>query len=257
MDKKMFFKLFKDCDEYILSSLWEDILLAIDIEVPIFTKEFFPPSIWNTLENLSINGIKFLTKGLNEESEKRVVLIYPKDYDISYLDFPVCYFKIDGKNKFKELYHKDFLGTIMSTGLRREFLGDLIVKNSVCFGVIMEEKYGIIEEKMEKIGNTPVKIEKISEEDIPKGEFKEEKYLVASLRIDNLISAVSGLSRQKSVEEIEKGNVLLNYNIQRDKSREIKEGDILTIKKIGKFRFEQVIGESKKNKLRISIKRFI
>ena len=137
------------------------------------------------------------------------------------------------------------------------FGGDLIVKNNLCFGVIVDEKYGIINEEIKKIGNVPVKFEKISEEDIPQSEFKINTILLSSLRIDNFISAVTNLSRQKSVDKIEKGNILLNYNIEKDKSTEIKEGDILTIKKVGKFKFQEVKGESKKNKIKINVKKFI
>ena len=213
--------------------------------------------IWSYLEKNNINGLKFTCRGLNSEAEKRIIMITPKDYDISGMEFPIVYFKIDGQNRFRELQHKDFLGTIMSLGIKREVMGDLIVKNSVCFGVIIDEKYGIIYQETEKIGNVPVKIEKVSMEDIPESEFKNEIMLVSSLRLDSFVSSVTGLSRQKSVDELEKGNVLLNYNVQRDKSAEIKEGDILTIKKVGKFKFDEIKGESRKNKIRINVKKFI
>lgn len=257
MDKKAFLKLFKENDEYMMSSLWEDMELVCDIEVPVFTKEFYPPNVWSVLEKTNINGLKFICKGLNSEAEKRIIMISPKDYDIEYMEFPFVYFKIDGENRFRELLHKDFLGTIMSLGIKREVMGDLIVKNSICFGVISEEKYDIINNNIEKIGTVPIKIEKVSEEDIPDSSFKEEIFLVSSLRLDSLVSSVCGISRQKAVDEIDKGNVMFNYNVNRDKSTEIREGDTLTIKKVGKFRFEKIAGESRKNKIRIKVKRFI
>lgn len=257
MDKKNFIKLFKDYDEYMVSSLWNDIELAEKLEMPIFTGEFYPPLIWDTLEKQNINGLSFAAKGLNETAEKRVIMIYPKDYDISYMEFPITYFQIDGQNKFRELFHKDFLGTIMSLGVKREIMGDLIVKNSLCFGVILGEKYDIIEEGITKIGNVPVKLKIVDEKQIPEGEFEDKKFLISSLRLDGLISGITGLSRQKSVDEILKGNILLNYKTIRDKSTEVKEGDIFTIKKIGKFKFDSVEGNSRKNKIRINVKKFI
>ena len=257
MDKKAFLQIFKDSDEYIISNLWNDIELAEEIEVPIFTKEFYPPNIWSFLEKNNINGLKFICKGLNSYSEKKLVMIAPKDYDVSFMEFPLVYFKINGENKFRELLHKDFLGTIMSLGIKREIMGDLIVKNNICFGVIIDEKYGIINKEITKIGNVPVKIEEILQNEIPESEFKIENHLLSSLRIDSFVSAVTGLSRQKSVEEIEKGNVLLNYNLEKNKSTEIKEGYILTIKKYGKFKFYEIKGESKKNKIRINVKKFV
>lgn len=257
MDKKAFLQIFKDSDEYMISNLWNDIELAEEIEVPIFTKEFYPPNIWSFLEKNNISGLKFICKGLNSYSEKKLIMIAPKDYDVPFMEFPLVYFKINGENKFRELLHKDFLGTIMSLGIKREIMGDLIVKNNICFGVIIDEKYGIINKEITKIGNVPVKIEEILQNEIPESEFKIENHLLSSLRIDSFVSAVTGLSRQKSVEEIEKGNVLLNYNLEKNKSTEIKEGDILTIKKYGKFKFYEIKGESKKNKIRINVKKFV
>lgn len=257
MTKTDFFKLFTNCDNYMLSNLWNTIELVEMIETPIFTKEFYPPIIWNTLENLNINGNSFIASGLNETSEKKILMVYPRDYDISEIKFPSVYFKIDGKNKFKELFHKDFLGTIMSLGLKREVLGDLIVENSICYGVTTDEIYDIIKENLDKVGNIPVEFIKITKEEVPEGKFEEKTFLLPSLRIDSLVSSVTGLSRQKSVDEITKGNVLLNYNAAKDKSVEIKEGDIFTIKKVGKFKFEAINGSSKKNKIRINVKKFI
>ena len=257
MDKKGFLKIFKESDEYIISSLWNDIELCEEIEIPVFTKEFYPPAIWSYLEKNNINGLKFICMGLNSESEKKMIMIAPKDYDISFMEFPLIYFKIDGENKFRELLHKDFLGTIMSLGIKREIMGDLIVKNNICFGVIAEEKYDIISKEINKIGNIPVKFQKILSEEVPESEFKTENFLLSSLRLDSFVSAATELSRQKSVEEIEKGNVLLNYNLEKDKSAEIKEGDILTVKKYGKFKFLNIKGESRKNKIRIDVKKFI
>ncbi len=166
-----------------------------------------------------------------------MIMIAPKDYDISFMEFPLIYFKIDGENKFRELLHKDFLGTIMSLGIKREIMGDLIVKNNICFGVIAEEKYDIISKEINKIGNIPVKFQKILSEEVPESEFKTENFLLSSLRLDSFVSAATGLSK--------------------DKSAEIKEGDILTVKKYGKFKFLNIKGESRKNKIRIDVKKFI
>ena len=85
MDKKGFLKIFKESDEYIISSLWNDIELCEEIEIPVFTKEFYPPAIWSYLEKNNINGLKFICMGLNSESEKKMIMIAPKDYDISFM----------------------------------------------------------------------------------------------------------------------------------------------------------------------------
>lgn len=254
MDKKYFLNYIKEMDENKLIKLWEDIKLSESIDYPIVTTEFYPLGIWSKLKN--INGMTFLTKGLTEESEKKVIIIIPKNYSGEIPDFNLVYFKINGKNKFKNLLHKDFLGTIMSLGIKREILGDLIVKDNISYGVIFQDNYKIIE-NIDRISNIPVKISLAKEEEIPKIDFKIKTITIPSLRLDSVISGIINISRQRGTDEIIKGNIMVNYVINKEKSLEIKEGDILSIRKFGKFKIGDEISINKKGKIRISIKEYI
>ncbi|MCF2611836.1 MULTISPECIES: YlmH/Sll1252 family protein [Fusobacterium] len=255
MDKKGFLNLFKNDDEQIIVKLWEDIELAQNIDYFIETDMFYPPNIWNILEKININGMKFLMCGLTENSEKKNIIIFPKDFQGEMPEFQLTFFKIDGTNRFKELEHKDFLGTIMSLGIKREILGDLIVKENIAYGVILKEKFEIIE-NLEKVSNIPVKISEISKDEVPQSEFKELLITVPSIRLDSVVGEITNNSRQKSVSLIDEGFVMVNYNIQKSKSLELKEKDIITIRKVGKFIFENIVGENKKGKIKILIKMF-
>lgn len=256
MDKKGFLNLFKNDDEKVVVKLWEDIELAQSIEYFIETDMFYPPNIWSLLEKTNINGMRFLMDGLTENSEKKNIIIIPKDFQGEIPKHQLIFFKIDGTNRFKELFHKDFLGTIMSLGVKREILGDLIVKENIAYSVILRERFEIIK-NLEKVSNIPVKISEISRDEVPKSEFKEILITVPSIRLDSVIGEIANTSRQKSVSLIEEGFVMVNYNIQKSKYLEIKIGDVITIKKIGKFIFENIVGENKKGKIKILLKKFI
>jgi len=253
MDKKYFLNFMNEMDEGKLIKLWGDIKLSESIDYPIVTTEFYPPGIWSKLNN--INGMTFLTKGLTGDSEKKVIIIIPKNYSGEIPDFNLVYFKINGKNKFKNLLHKDFLGTIMSLGIKREILGDLIVKDNISYGVIFQENYKIVE-NIDRISNVPVKVELAKEEEVPKTNFKKIIITVSSLRLDSVISGIKNISRQRGADEIIKGNVMVNYVISKEKSLEIKEDDILSIRKFGKFKIGDEISVNKKGKIRISIKEY-
>ncbi|MFK4784583.1 YlmH/Sll1252 family protein [Fusobacterium sp. MFO224] len=256
MNKKSFLSFMKDMDQDKVVKLWEDIELSERIDYPIQASEFYPPGIWTKLLSINVNGMTFLTKGLTEESEKKNILIVPKDYLGEIPNFNLIYFKIDGKNRFKNLLHKDFLGTIMSLGIKREILGDLIVGDSISYGVILEENFKIIMD-IDRISNVPVKVEVIKGEEIPAMKYKDMSVSVISLRLDSVLSGILNMSRQKAVDEIVKGNVMVNYVINREKSSEIKAGDVLSIKKVGKFLVEKEMFLNKKGKLRIKLKKYI
>lgn len=77
------------------------------------------------------------------------------------------------------------------------------------------------------------------------------------MRLDNIISTVLNNSRSKGLEFIESGEVSLNYSVEKEKNKTVKEGDIIAIRKKGKYIFEKILGENKKGKIRVLIKKFI
>ena len=72
-----------------------------------------------------------------------------------------------------------------------------------------------------------------------------------------VIAEIAGISRNEAVSKIENGEALLNYNYCRDKSFPIKENDVITIRKKGKFIFESSLGENKKGKFKLAINQVI
>lgn len=255
MDRKKLQSLFSEIDSTLIGSFCDDIELCQQIDYPVYTKYFYPPQFWSRLNSIN-EGVEFETVGLNDSCEKRMIGIIPKDFDREFLEFPVKYFKIINSSKFKELEHKHFLGTIMSLGIKREILGDLIVKNGVCYGIINEELFDFLVDNLKVIGKTPVEIFEIDSREIPESEFIDIVESVASMRFDVIVSALANLSRNEGSEKIEAGEVLLNYNMEKEKSKIIKEKDIISIRKKGKFVIESVLGETKKGKIRILAKKF-
>lgn len=260
MNKEQILKTFSDEDKHLISKIIDDIELCFDIEYIVYSNCFYPPSIWMKLTELSdYIGIKILTFGLNEEAEKKLLGFYPKkiDLDLSSSNPDIIFFEIDGRNKFNTLYHKDFLGALMSLSIKRELIGDLVVKENICYGVTTADIFKIIKESLDSIGKVPVEIYEVSNEVIPKTEFKFITITVSSSRIDAVIAELGNISRNEAVSKIESGEALLNYRICKDKSFSLKKGDVITIRKKGKFIFQDELGENKKGKLKLNFKQLI
>ncbi|MGL5124169.1 MAG: YlmH/Sll1252 family protein [Fusobacteriaceae bacterium] len=258
MDRKKIINSFQKNEEFIIANFLDDIELCQNIEYPIYGKEFYSPSFVSKIEEIKIFfnvEIKFL--GLSENSEKKISCIYPKGYNIDDLIFPVILFEIDGYNKFKILEHKDFLGTIMSLGIKRELLGDLIVEDGKCYGISLDFIYEMISEKINNIGKIPVKIKKIEEKELPKIKFQDSIEILSSLRLDALVSTLINSSRNETSQLIESGEVMHNYLIEKKASKMIKEKSVITIRKKGKFIFEKELEKTKKGKIKILIKKYI
>ncbi len=252
MNKKEFLDFFNLDDKLEASKIYEKYKLT-DYGLSTFTESFYPPSIWAKIIKMK-NTLKINvdTYGGFFQSERRIVMFegeYPTE-------LPVKFMCVKNLSKFKDLAHKDYLGAIMSLGIKREKMGDLIVKENCCYFPVFEDVARIIERDLESVGHNPVEIFYV-EELVEEVDFEEITIVVSSQRLDSIVSALTKLSREEAVKQIEKGEVFINYSEEKEKSLKLKEDDIISIRKYGKYKFDSLAGNTKKDKLRIVIKKFI
>ena len=257
MDRKKFQNMFVEIDEFLIGAICDDIELCEEIEYPVYSKYFYPPQVCKKLSQMSIGSTDFSLCGISEGCEKNMIAVKPKDFPQEELYFPVKYFKVTNRSKFKELEHKHYLGTIMSLGIKRELMGDLIVEDDSCYGIVSEEIFDFLVDNLKEVGRNPVTVEEVNRNQVPSLKFEELVDSVSSVRLDNIVSVMINNSRSKGLELIETGEVSVNYVVDKKKNSTLKEGDIVTIRKKGKFIFEKILGENKKGKIRVLIKRFI
>lgn len=186
-----------------------------------------------------------------ENSERKMLGIFFDDID--YGDFPLSAVEFKYR-KCDTLTHRDFLGSLMSLGIERDTVGDILVDNGRCVVFVKSELKDYIVSQIFKIGRIGVKITDADLTDLPKGRGTEEKsYTVSSLRLDNIVAAVTGLSRDKTSKVILSGDVSLNFKTEQNVSRLLKQGDTFTIRGKGKFSLDTVSGVTKKGRLKISV----
>ena len=177
-------------------------------------------------------------------------------YDDIKPEFPVSALEFRYRNCDK-LTHRDFLGDLMSLGIERETVGDILVEDGRTIVFIKSELKDYIVSQISKIGNVGVKISDADLSNLPKGRGTEDLSLVvSSLRLDNIVAAVTGLSREKTKSLIFAGNVSLNYIQTMNVSQLVAEGDVLIIRGKGKYILNAVMGETKKGRIRISLIHF-
>lgn len=146
------------------------------------------------------------------------------------------------------LRHQDILGTIFSLGLSNDTFGDIVKYNDSFFIFllpIMEEyvKYQLVE-----IKNNPVVLEEVPLDlkDNFKQEYITKQYIVSSLRIDNVISTITNESRLKVLDHFKNKEIVLNYQEELKPTRVLKENDVFSIRRYGKYKYTKIIKETKK-----------
>ena len=167
--------------------------------------------------------------------------------------FPIAAVAFEFRESDK-LTHRDFLGALMSLGIERETVGDILVEDGRCVAFVKSEISDYVISQIFKVGNVGVKVSLTDAQNLPKGRgFEEKDYTVASLRLDAVVSAVTGLSREKSKRIIQMGNVTHNHLECQNGSRQVELNDVLTVRGKGKYVINGVLGETKKHRIRISI----
>ena len=252
--KEKISKYFADDERDEALNLYEKYLLAKEKDIPMFGKAFYTPNIWSWFEkNLCSKDFKVETNGFFEDAERRMIS-FNNIYENS---FPMKLIKIQNTSKFSSLNHKDFLGGILSLGIERNKIGDLLVDKNSCYVPVYEEIENFIIYNIDKISRVVCTAEVIdSFEFLPKVNFKEEIILVSSLRIDGVVSKITNVSRSKATTMIEQGQVLINYVKIKDKSYELKGEERITIRGFGKFILGNSIGNSKSGRIKVIIKKY-
>ena len=171
-------------------------------------------------------------------------------------EFPICALKFLYKKEYK-LTHRDFLGSLMSLGIERSTVGDILVFDSYAVVFVKSELADYIKQEITKIGRVGVRI---VDEDLIDfeyvSEYDELSFTVSSLRLDVIVSAICSVSRDKSQQFIKSDLVSVNHKIENNNSKTLVVGDVITVRKFGKFVFAEDNGLSKKGKCKILVKHF-
>ncbi len=169
--------------------------------------------------------------------------------------FPLCTVTFSFR-KVDTLTHRDFLGSVIGAGLERSMIGDILVSEEYavlfCTEAAFEIAVGIT-----KIGRYGVKTERGITRGLPESKTEAFDKTLSSLRLDCVVGACTNLSRDKSASLIRSGLVSADFLVCQNVSFAIKEGTVLSIRGFGRFRLTQVIGETKKGRLRVSFEKSV
>lgn len=157
--------------------------------------------------------------------------------------------------KADTLGHRDFLGSFMSLGIGREQIGDIYVSEG-CGAVFCTKTARDLILNISSIGRVGVTVTDGLDIKLPEQRFEEATVIMASLRADCFVAAVTGLSREKSADFIKAGYMTLNYTENTNVSKTLSEGDTVSLRGYGKFTVCEEAGVTKKNRLRVQLKKY-
>ncbi len=202
-----------------------------------------------------------------EGAERECVIIYPEKLEMLFVnekfDFN-CMFQIIRITLSDELIgkytHKIYLGAIIKVGVKREKIGDILVRmngadiivkkeiseylcNNLC-GLNRFEKCYISIERVEDLKVTPVKKQTST-------------IIISSMRADSIVSEMVKTSRSKILEIIKQERVFVNGELLTKNSKSLREGDSITVRGKGRYKINKVVNTTKKGNLVLEIEKYI
>lgn len=216
----------------------------------------------NTFTKIRYNDYQFF--GGYEQSERKIVLLFPNNINICQINGNLynkflSVIRIQLPNDLKGMYeHRNYLGGLMKLGIKREKIGDIIVRNDGADIIIIKdlEKY-IIEHLKDLIRFKKAIVESKNIEEMLYTEPKKEsiKINVPSMRLDCIVGELARCSRNDANIYLKEERVFVNFIEEIRPSKNVNEGDYITIRGKGRFRINKILGQTKSGRLSIEVEK--
>ena len=221
-------------------AVYSDFLGLSDISELCAVRFSVPETLWGGYEN----------------AERCVACFGDREYFTDNTDYPIKCILIKPVNqKFADtLTHRDFLGSLMGLGIRREVLGDIIISENCGYLFCLDTISDYIIENLTQVRHTTVKCElteNIPTDALPQAENRE--IIVSSERLDVIVSAVYKMSRSQVLPIFHTEKVFVNGAVKLSPSAVVNVNDKISVRGFGRFIYKGVLRHTKKDRLVISV----
>lgn len=195
-------------------------------------------------------------------AERKVCVFVPDYYEAEEFlqsdDSPVAALRVSYSD-YDTLNHRDFLGSLMGQGIKREILGDLLPGEQSCDILVLREMAEYLQRNLVQVGRARVSVEQIalSQLEVPQQKVKVINDTVASLRLDSVLASGFQMGRSKAVSVITAGRVEVNHMPTVKADAPVAEGDVISARGLGKMRLAKVRGETKKGRLGVVLEKYL
>lgn len=210
--------------------------------------------------------VKWIMTGGYELAERRMIIFLPAYMsDISDTDtggtedfFSVIRIVPVAKNFSEKLSHRDYLGAILNLGIARTKIGDILVNDDCTYFFCSNGIAEYVADNLSMVRHTGVRCEITSNREFNyEPVYEQIQGSIASLRLDSVIALGFNSSRSHLISYIQEGKIAVNGRIITSNAYNIKPGDIISVRGLGKIRFISEITTTKKGRLMVLIHKYV
>lgn len=206
-----------------------------------------------------ISTVEYGIFGGYEDAERKVLCFYGDTSVKAFSSYISCIKILPLNKKFSDdLTHRDFLGAILSLGIERCMIGDILVREKEGYVFCETSISEFIIDNLDKVKHTNVKLSIVcgNELDI-KPNFKEIRGTVSSDRLDAIIALAFNTSRSSITSLITGGKVYIDGKLVEHNSYNIKENETISVRGHGKFIYKGLENQTKKGRYYVTLLKYI
>lgn len=167
--------------------------------------------------------------------------------------------RIEGSG-YRELSHRDHLGSLLALGLERDALGDLAVQDAHTAVVFCTARVAeFLCTSLERVANDRVRCTPYR----PDASFSDGRRTVpvtdtvASARLDCAVAALANCSREAARSAIASGRISVDHVLADRPDRTLEPPCLISVRGVGRFRLLPYEGETRRGRLRLRAEKFV
>lgn len=199
----------------------------------------------------------YMLWGGHDSAERLFLGVFPEYFTPDCESFPVVVLYVSIPENVR-LSHRDFLGALMSLGIKRECVGDILLEGNIGAFFVKSEISTYIETSLTSVGRANIEfITDKKRQKLPDTvRFDELRLVVSSDRIDCVAAALINKGRSESTRLIGLKSVFVNRQVVYSNSYRVKEKDTVSIRGYGKYTIEGMQDRTKKGKIKLSARKY-
>lgn len=204
-----------------------------------------------------LRNIKYAFFGGYQGAERTILGVFPDWCEIDDSEFPIIPLTFKFNSSYT-LSHRDFLGTLMSLGIKREAVGDILIEKGKAVIFLTTEIMPYVKSQISKVGGVGVAIQEGIDGKLPQAsEVQSLSASVSSIRIDCVVAALCGKSRNGALDLIQKGMVSSNSVGVVKPTALVSNGDIISVRGCGRFKITETENITKKGRIILKWNKYI
>lgn len=207
---------------------------------------------------LDIRELKIVT-GKLKKNEYNVYYPYKDSEKVMLYTGKVPKVKLFKIYTVENIRHQDILGSLFALNIDSSYFGDIVFYNDYYYVFVSDDLALYIKDNLKMVGNKKVSLEEVNLNVLDNYErkYEEKEMIISSLRIDNVVSGIINTSRKVALDKIKNKEVIVNYDVMNKNSYILKENDIFSIRRYGKYKFVGIVKSTKKNNFIIRYLKYI